>query len=122
MDVQLEGLADQQFVEAAILAQDKRIVQAGYQQNIVHAEGHQVLEALEEAFGLGCGIGCVSCGGYHLPFLMGLSPLRGSAQFTDRPRLWETEHACMLLTATVASGTILLAPCPSSEGICYRRM
>src|SRR5271157_1034547 len=66
MDVQLEGLADQQFVEAAILAQDKRIVQAGYQQNIVHAEGHQVLEALEKAFGLGCGVVCWPCGGHSL--------------------------------------------------------
>ena len=51
---------------------------------------------------------------------MRLSPLRGSVQFKDRPRLPETEHACMLLTATVTSGTILLARCPSSEGICHR--
>src|SRR5271157_34432 len=84
MDVQLERLADQQFVEAAVLAQDERIVQAGYQQNIVHAEGHQVLEALEEVFGLGCGVVCWSCGGYHLPF--SLEPVYATASWLEQ--LW----------------------------------
>ena len=48
MQVQLQRLADQQLIKAAVLAQDERIVKAGDQQDIVHAKGHQVLEALEE--------------------------------------------------------------------------
>src|ERR1017187_6105861 len=47
MNVQLQRLAHQQLVEAPVLAQDEGVVQAGDQQNVVHAERHQVLEALE---------------------------------------------------------------------------
>ena len=62
VQVQLQRLADQQLVEAAVLAQDEGVVEAGDQQDVVHAERHQVLEAFEQAFGLGRGIGCWSGG------------------------------------------------------------
>jgi len=51
MQVQLQRLADQQLIKAAVLAQDERIVQAGDQQDVVHAERHQVLERVEVALG-----------------------------------------------------------------------
>ena len=51
VQIQLQRLADQQLVEAAVLAQDERVVEAGDQQDVVHPERHQVLEALEEALG-----------------------------------------------------------------------
>ena len=47
----------QQLVEPAVFAQDERVVEAGDQQDVVHAERHQVLEALEEALGGKGGIG-----------------------------------------------------------------
>ena len=63
MQVQLQRLADQQLIKAAVLAQDERIVQAGDQQDVVHAERHQVLEGVEQALSLRRGIGCWSRGG-----------------------------------------------------------
>ncbi len=51
MKVQFQRFADQQFIEPPIFAQDERVVEAGDEQNVVHAERHQVLEAFEEAFG-----------------------------------------------------------------------
>src|ERR1019366_7795740 len=56
MNVQLQRLAHQQLVEAPVLAQNERVVQAGDQQNVVHAERHQVFEALELELRVGCGI------------------------------------------------------------------
>ena len=53
MLLQLQRFADQQLVEAAVLAQDEGVVEAGDQQDVVHAERHQVLEGVEEALGLG---------------------------------------------------------------------
>ena len=57
MNVQLQRLAHQQFVEASVLAQNEGVVQAGNQQNVVHAERHQVLEALELELRVRCRIG-----------------------------------------------------------------
>ena len=50
VDVELQRLADQQLVQAAVLAQDEGVVEAGDQQNVVHPERHQVLEAVHQAF------------------------------------------------------------------------
>src|ERR1035438_1538806 len=57
MNVQLQRLAHQQFVQASVLAQNEGVVQAGNQQNVVHAERHQVLEALELELGRRGGVG-----------------------------------------------------------------
>ena len=57
--IEFERLPDQQLIQAAVLAQDERVVEAGDEQNVLHAEGHQVLEALEEALGVDDGVGGV---------------------------------------------------------------
>ena len=57
MQIELQRFADQQLVEPAVFAQDERVVEAGDEQDVVHAERHQVLEAFEEAFGGRSGIG-----------------------------------------------------------------
>src|SRR5664279_2884787 len=51
MNVQLQRLAHQQFVEASVLAQNEGVVEARDQQNVVHAERHQIFEALELPLG-----------------------------------------------------------------------
>ena len=55
--VEFERFVDEQLVEAAILAQNKRIVEAGDKQDVVHFEGHQVLEAFEALFRVHHGLG-----------------------------------------------------------------
>jgi len=55
-------LPDQQLIQAPIFAEDEGVVEAGDQENILDAEGHQVLEALEEAFGVDDRIGSVGHG------------------------------------------------------------
>src|ERR1035437_1477320 len=56
MNVQLQRLAHQQLVQASVFAQNEGVVQAGDQQNVVHAERHQIFEALELGLGMVCGI------------------------------------------------------------------
>src|SRR4051812_32924027 len=48
LEVEFDGLAHEELVQPAIFAQDERIVQTRHQQHILHAERHQVLEALEQ--------------------------------------------------------------------------
>src|SRR5580698_9538760 len=62
LQVEFKRLADQQFVEPAVFAEDERIVEARDQENVLHPEGHQVLEALEKALGVDDGVGGVSYG------------------------------------------------------------
>ena len=50
LQVELVRFADQQLVQAAVFAQNERVVQAGHQQDVLHPEGHQVLEGFEELF------------------------------------------------------------------------
>ena len=50
LQVELVGFADQHLVQAAVFAQDERVVQAGHQQDVLHPEGHQVFEGFEELF------------------------------------------------------------------------
>ena len=50
--VQLQRFVDQQFVEASVFAQDERVVQTRHEQNVLHAERHEVLEAFEALFGI----------------------------------------------------------------------
>ena len=52
LQVQFERFVDQQFVEAAVFAQDERVVETGDQQDVLHAERHQVLEAFKALFGI----------------------------------------------------------------------
>src|ERR1700757_401162 len=49
LQVHFDGFTDQQFVEAAVFFQDEGIVEAGDQQDVAHAERHEVLEALKES-------------------------------------------------------------------------
>ena len=49
--LQLQRFADEQLVQASVLAQDERVVEAGNQQDVVHPERHQVLESVEETLG-----------------------------------------------------------------------
>ena len=51
-EVKFERFADQQFVEAAVLAQDEGIVEAGYQENVLDPEGLQLFKTFEESFGV----------------------------------------------------------------------
>ena len=53
LKMQVQRFANQQFIQAAVFLQDERIVEAGNQQDVLHAEGHQMVEALKEAFGIG---------------------------------------------------------------------
>ena len=48
VEIQLQRFVNQQLIETPVFAQDERIVEAGDQQDVVHSERHQVLEALEE--------------------------------------------------------------------------
>src|SRR5579863_287107 len=50
LQAQFERFVNEQFVEASIFAQDERIVEARDQKNILHLEGHQVLEAFKALF------------------------------------------------------------------------
>ena len=56
-EVQFQGLVDQQFVETAVFAQNERVIQARYEQNVLHTERHQVLEAFKPLFGIEDGFG-----------------------------------------------------------------
>ena len=55
--VEFERFIDQQFVEAAIFAEDKGIVEAGDEQDVLDLEGHQVVEAFQAGFGIEEGFG-----------------------------------------------------------------
>ncbi len=55
--VQLKRFVNEQFVEPPVLAQDEGIVQARNQQNVLHAEWHQVLETFKALFGVENGLG-----------------------------------------------------------------
>ena len=59
LKIEFERLTNQQLVEPAVFAKDERIVEAGDQENVLHPEGHQVLEALEESLRIDDGVGCV---------------------------------------------------------------
>ncbi len=78
--LEFERFPDQQLIQPPVLAQNERVVEAGDQQNILHPEGHQVLEALEEALGVDDGVGGV---GYsHRHAVIGKTTLQsyGAAQ------------------------------------------
>ena len=85
--VQLQRLADQQLVEAAVLAQDEGVVEAGDQQDVVHAERHQVLEAFEVELRVRCSVErWASC---HETFLRWRAPdlnLRSYLECSQLPR------------------------------------
>ena len=57
LEMQFERVADQQLVEPSVFAQNERIVEARHQQDVAHAEGHQLLECLEELFRIGDWLG-----------------------------------------------------------------
>ena len=57
LQVEFEGFVDEQLVEAAVFAQDERIVEAGDQKDVLHLERHQVVEAFEAGFGIEEGLG-----------------------------------------------------------------
>ena len=54
---QLEELAQDQLVEPAVLLERERVVEARDQEDVPHPPGHQVLEPLERAAGVGRGGG-----------------------------------------------------------------
>ena len=56
LQVEVERFVDQQFVETPILAQNKRVVEAGDQKYVLHFERHQVLEAFKALFGFEDGV------------------------------------------------------------------
>ena len=47
VEVEVEELAEDQLVELAVLLEDERVVEARDQQDVLDAERHQVLEALD---------------------------------------------------------------------------
>ena len=57
LQVEFERFVDQQFVEAAVFAEDERIVEARDQKNVLDLEGHQVFEAFKALFGVENGLG-----------------------------------------------------------------
>ena len=57
LQMQFQRVADQQLVEPSVFAQNERIVEAGYQQDVAHPEGHEILECLEELFRIGDWLG-----------------------------------------------------------------
>ena len=57
LEMQFERVADQQFVEPSVLAQNEGIVEARHQQDVPHPEGHELLEGLEEFFRIGDRLG-----------------------------------------------------------------
>ena len=67
VQIQLQRFADQQLVEPAVFAQDEGVVEAGDEQDVVHPERHQVLEAFEEALGRREGIGSGASAGQGSP-------------------------------------------------------
>ena len=48
LQMKVERLFQQQLVQSPVFAQNERVVQAGNEQDVVHAEGHEILEAFEE--------------------------------------------------------------------------
>ena len=59
LQIEFQRFADQQLVQAAVFAKNEGVVQAGDQQNVLHPERHQVLEAFEQPLrvhrdGFGC--------------------------------------------------------------------
>jgi hypothetical protein len=60
--LKFERFPNQQLIQPPIFTQNERVVKAGDQQNILYPKGHQVLEALEEAFRVNDGIGGVGNG------------------------------------------------------------
>ncbi len=57
LGTEIEGLVDEEFVEASIFAEDEGIVEAGDEKDVVDFEGHQVFEAFEALFSVGDGDG-----------------------------------------------------------------
>jgi len=52
LQVEFEGFADQELVEAAVFAQDEGIVEAGNQEDVLDPEGLQFLVAFEQFLGV----------------------------------------------------------------------
>ena len=66
LQIEFERFVDEQFVQASVFAQDERIVEARDQQDVLHAEGHEVLEAFEAFFDIENGRG--NRGDRHAPY------------------------------------------------------
>ena len=78
LQIQFERFVDQQLVQPPVFAQDERIVEAGDQQDVLHPERHQVLEALEARFGIEKRLGH-GPGGHGAIFLLGECELLNSS-------------------------------------------
>ena len=52
LQIEFARLADEQFVEAAIFAQDEGIVEIGNEQDILHAKRHEPVETFKRIFGI----------------------------------------------------------------------
>jgi hypothetical protein len=62
LGVQFERLCDQEFIEAAVFAEDKRVIEAGDQKDVLDLERHQVFEAFKALFGVEDRFGCAGDG------------------------------------------------------------
>ena len=50
LQVQFVRLAQQQLAEPPIFAQDKRVIEAGNEEDFLHAKRHEVIETFEPLF------------------------------------------------------------------------